>query len=166
MPKVPGAIRVSVRDVAQELSALQLHRRLAERDPLTAAKLRPSDRQRIIRGLEIVEATGRPLAEWQEGRRETPLLDQADCVALFVAPEREARRARIDTRFDAMLAEGALEEVRALGARHLDPALPAMRAHGVPWLLAHLSGEIGLEGASVGAKADTRRYAKRQFTWF
>ncbi|SDR62412.1 tRNA dimethylallyltransferase [Rhizobiales bacterium GAS113] len=166
MPQVPAAIRAGVRDIALGLEAPELHRRLAERDPLTAAKLRSSDRQRIIRGLEIVEATGRPLAEWQEGRRETPLLDRADCVALFLAPERDALRARIDTRFDAMLAEGALEEVRALGARKLDPALPAMRAHGVPWLLAHLSGEISLEEAGAGAKADTRRYAKRQFTWF
>ena len=69
-------------------------------------------------------------------------------------------------RFDAMLAEGALEEVRRLAARRLDPSLPAMRAHGVPWLLSHLRGEIGLEEAAEAAKADTRRYARRQFTWF
>jgi len=119
-----------------------------------------------MRALEVFEASGRPIAEWQQGRRETPLLDLAECVALFLAPEREALRGRIDRRFGAMLAEGALAEVEALGRRKLDPALPAMRAHGVPWLLRHLRGEISLEEAAREAKADTRRYAKRQFTWF
>ena len=166
MPQVPAEIRAALRGRAQGLATPALHAQLVARDTITAARLRPSDRQRIMRALEIVEATGRPLAEWQEGRRETPLLDRASCVALFLAPERPALRARIDARFDAMLAEGALDEVRALGARGLDPALPAMRAHGVPWLLAHLRGEISLEAAAEGAKGDTRRYAKRQFTWF
>jgi tRNA dimethylallyltransferase len=166
MPQVPAAIRLELRRQAQDLAAAELHGRLAERDPMTAAQLRPSDRQRIIRALEVIEATGRPLAEWQGGRREAPLLRQDGCVRLFLAPDREVLRARIDARFDAMLAEGALDEVRALGRRGLDPALPAMRAHGVPWLLAHLRGKTTLEHASLGAKGDTRRYAKRQFTWF
>ena len=85
---------------------------------------------------------------------------------IFLAPERQTLYERIDTRFDAMLAAGALEEVRALAARRLDPLLPAMKAHGVPWLIRHLSGEITLEAAADVAKRDTRHYAKRQFTWF
>jgi tRNA dimethylallyltransferase len=166
MPQVPAAIRLELRRQAQDLEAAELHGRLAERDPVTAAQLRPSDRQRIIRALEVIEATGRPLSEWQAGRREAPPLRQDGCVRLFLAPDRGALRARIDARFDAMLAQGALDEVRALGRRNLDPALPAMRAHGVPWLLAHLRGETTLDHAGAGAKGDTRRYAKRQFTWF
>jgi tRNA dimethylallyltransferase len=73
---------------------------------------------------------------------------------------------RIDTRFDAMMAAGALEEVRALAARNLDPNLPAMKAHGVPWLIRHLRGEITMAEAVAQAKRDTRRYTKRQGTWF
>jgi tRNA dimethylallyltransferase len=86
--------------------------------------------------------------------------------ARFLAPDRDALYARIDARFEAMLKAGALEEVAALAARRLDPMLPAMKAHGVPALIRHLAGEIGLEEAAVIGRADTRHYAKRQFTWF
>jgi len=95
-----------------------------------------------------------------------PLLPQGTFSALFMAPDRDALYARIDARFDAMLAAGALEEVAALAARRLDPLLPAMKAHGVPALIRHLKGEIALEEAATIARADTRHYAKRQFTWF
>ncbi|MFI5014397.1 MAG: tRNA (adenosine(37)-N6)-dimethylallyltransferase MiaA [Hyphomicrobiales bacterium] len=166
MPAVPEAVRALIRERAEGRPAAELHGELAALDPMTAPRLRPSDRQRIIRALEILEATGRPLAGWQEARREQPILAMRDCVGLFLSPDRDELRARIERRFDAMLAQGALEEVGALASRRLDPALPAMRAHGVPWLLSHLRGEIGLEEAAIGAKADTRRYAKRQFTWF
>jgi tRNA dimethylallyltransferase len=166
MPPVPASVREEVRAQAEDQPSTALHARLSARDPATAARLRPSDRQRIIRALEVLEASGRPLAEWQGGAREGPLLDVGDCVAVFLSPEREKLRARIDERFETMLAEGALDEVAALERRGLDPALPAMRAHGVPWLLAHLRGEISLGEAAREGKADTRRYAKRQFTWF
>jgi tRNA dimethylallyltransferase len=86
--------------------------------------------------------------------------------ALFLEPERDALYARIDARFDAMLKAGALEEVGRLAARNLDPLLPAMKAHGVPALIAHLKGEITLEEAAATGRADTRHFAKRQFTWF
>ena len=86
-------------------------------------------------------------------------------MKVFLAPEREALRQTIDARFDAMLRAGALEEVRALAARRLDPLLPAMKAHGVPWLIRHLAGELTLAEAAEGARNDTRRYTKRQFTW-
>ncbi len=166
MPAVPAAVRARIREMAEGMQTSTLHELLAARDPLSAERLRASDRQRIIRALEVFEASGRPIAEWQRGERETPLLDLSDCIALFLAPDRDVLRTRIDQRFDAMLADGALDEVRALGRRGLDPALPAMHAHGVPWLLRHVAGEIGLEEAAREAKADTRRYAKRQFTWF
>jgi tRNA dimethylallyltransferase len=95
-----------------------------------------------------------------------PLLPPGQFRALFLAPERDELYARIDARFDAMLEAGALQEVADLGARHLDPLLPAMKAHGVPALLAHLGGEMTLQEAAEIGRADTRHYAKRQFTWF
>jgi tRNA dimethylallyltransferase len=166
VPAVPRQVRDRIRQAAAHRATSSLHADLSARDPTTASRLRPSDRQRIIRALEVFEATGMPLAKWQEGRHSPPLVEVGRCVALFLTPARDELRARIDERFEAMLAQGALEEVRALAARDLDPALPAMRAHGVPWLMAHLRGEISLERAAAEAKADTRRYAKRQFTWF
>jgi tRNA dimethylallyltransferase len=138
---------------------------LARADPRTAAVLRPSDRQRIIRALEVLTATGRPLAEWQE-KPGVPVIAPAETVSVFLSVDRAELHRRIDARFDAMLKAGALGEVRALAARRLDPRLPAMKAHGVPWLLLHLTGEISLAQAVVAGKSDTRRYAKRQETWF
>jgi tRNA dimethylallyltransferase len=95
-----------------------------------------------------------------------PALDASEAVKVFLNVEREQLYARIEARFDRMLAAGALEEVEALRARHLDPVLPAMKAHGVPWLIRHLNGEITLAEAAEGGKRDTRRYTKRQATWF
>jgi tRNA dimethylallyltransferase len=165
IPKVPGEVRDRVRGEAEGLAAPDLHARLAHGDPRTAAALRPSDRQRVIRALEVLTATGRPLAEWQE-RPGVPLVAPADAVLVFLAVDRAELHRRIDTRFDAMLKAGALDEVRALAARKLDARRPAMKAHGVPWLVRHLAGEISLAEAAAGGKADTRRYAKRQETWF
>src|SRR5262249_22130126 len=109
--------------------------------------------------------TGRSLTDWHaEGMK--PALDAQAAVKLFLDVERAELYRRIDGRFDAMLGSGALDEVRALASRSLDPALPAMKAHGVPWLIRHLSGEIDLVAAVEGAKRDTRRYSKRQGTWF
>ena len=113
----------------------------------------------------MVEATGRSLTDWHRDGL-PPLLPPGQFSALFLAPERDELYARIDARFDAMLKAGALEEVAALAARRLDPLLPAMKAHGVPALIRHLQGEITLEEAAVIGRADTRHYAKRQFTWF
>ena len=125
----------------------------------------PGDRSRITRALEVVLATGRPLADWhREGM--PPSIDAARAIKIFLDVDRAELYRRIDARFDAMLASGALEEVRALAARELDPSLPAMKAHGVPWLIRHLRGEIALDEAAEGGKRDTRRYTKRQATWF
>ncbi len=165
MPPVPEAVRAKIRGKAEGVAAAELHALLAARDPATAARLRPSDRQRIVRALEVFEATGRPLVEWQASPGK-PLIAPEDTMAVFLSVDRAELRARIDARFDKMLAEGALDEARALAARKLDPALPAMKAHGAPWLLKHLAGEISLAEAVQEAKADTRNYAKRQETWF
>jgi tRNA dimethylallyltransferase len=142
-----------------------LHAELRQCDPASAERLKPRDRTRIARALEVVKATGRSLTDWhREGL--PPLLPQAQFRALFLAPEREPLYAQIDARFDAMLAGGALQEVERLAARRLDPLLPAMKAHGVPTLIRHLNGEITLEEAATISRVDTRHYAKRQFTWF
>lgn len=164
IPAVPEEVRAAVRAQADGLSAPELHARLAALDPLMAAKLRPTDPQRILRALEIFTATGRSLAAFQ-GARSAPLLDMAACRAVFLAPDRPLLNARIDARFDAMMHEGALQEVERLAARNLDPALPAMRAHGVPGLIAYLRGACSLEEAIQKGKTDTRHYAKRQFTF-
>jgi tRNA dimethylallyltransferase len=161
---VPEDVRAAVRAEAEGQATPALHARLAAYDPLTAARLRPSDRQRVLRALEVVAATGRPLAAFH-GAREAPALPAGAWTGLFLAPERAALNARIETRFDEMLRDGALDEVATLAARRLDPALPVMRAHGVPHLIAHLEGRLSLDEARAHAVSDTRRYAKRQFTW-
>jgi tRNA dimethylallyltransferase len=165
MPPVPATVRAKVRAEAEGRETPELHARLAERDLRMASALRPSDRQRVIRALEVFEATGRSLAEWQQspGR---PLIDPKDALTVFLNIERKVLRERIDSRFDRMLENGALEEVRTLKARNLDPTLPALKAHGAPALSRYLSGEISREEASSLGKTDTRHYAKRQETWF
>jgi len=165
IPSVPEEIREEIRRESEGLETPELHRLLSERDPETARTLRPSDRLRVQRALEIFAATGQPLVSFHGARQPGPLND-VPVIKLFLAPDREELRRRIDRRFLAMMEQGALDEVRALGERNLDPMLPAMRAHGVPGLLAYLRGEISLDEAIAKGQGDTRRYAKRQFTWF
>jgi tRNA dimethylallyltransferase len=166
MPQVPDAVRASVRATAEAFATPDLHARLARGDAASAARLRPGDRQRILRALEVLEATGRPLSQWQSEPHSPPLIDPKRSLRLFLAPDRKILYDRIDARFRAMVAAGAVDEVAALAARRLDPALPVMRAHGVPWLIRHLGGDLSLEAAVERSQADTRHYAKRQFTWF
>jgi len=162
IPNVPKALRAELRARAESLPVAELHAELAARDPAMAAKL--SDPQRILRALEVHAATGRSLASFQGAKRK-PLLDAQSCLAIFLAPDRAVLNATIDQRFDTMLQAGALKEVEALRTRALDPALPVMRALGVPHLLRHLEGEIDLDAAARLSKRDTRAYAKRQFTF-
>ena len=164
MPAVAASIRAETRARAEGRATADLHRELAERDPETASRLQPSDRQRILRALEMLAATGRPLASFHGARKE-PALKQGEWTGLFLAPDRDKLFQRIDARFDAMLEEGALDEAAALSRRRLDPALPVMRAHGVRHLIDHLEGKLSLGEAAERAKLDTRHYAKRQFTW-
>jgi tRNA dimethylallyltransferase len=165
VPPVPAEIRAQVRARLQNDGVAPLYAELIERDPVTAARLMPLDRVRIARALEVILATGRSLSEWhQQGM--APLINPAKAVKIFLNCERTELVSRIDRRFAAMLEAGAFDEVRALAARNLDPLLPAMKAHGVPWLIRHLNGEISQAVAAEGAVMDTRRYAKRQVTWF
>ena len=165
VPPIPAEIRGHVRARMASEGAAALHGELAGLDPATAQRLMVNDRSRIARALEVVLATGRSLTDWH--REGLPaLVDSARAAKIFLTCERKQLVARIEARFAAMLEAGALDEVRALERRQLDPLLPAMKAHGVPWLIRHLHGEISLDEAAAGAIMDTRRYAKRQLTWF
>jgi len=165
VPPIPVAIREDVRARLAGEGVAALHGELAARDPAAAARLMPNDRARVTRALEVVLATGRSLLEWHEEGKPAGL-DAAQAAKVFLMPDRDALFRHIDARFDAMMAAGALDEVRALAARNLNPSLPAMKAHGVPWLIRHLQGEMALADAVEGAKRDTRQYTKRQATWF
>jgi tRNA dimethylallyltransferase len=165
VPPIPPDIREDVRGRLAREGVAPLRAELEALDPTTAARLRVNDRSRISRALEVVKATGRSITDWHRDGM-PPVLDSEKTAKVFLAVERKELVGRIEARFDAMLTAGALEEVRALAARKLDPTLPAMKAHGVPWLIRHLKGEITLEQAAAGGKMDTRRYAKRQVTWF
>ena len=184
IPAIPADVRARIRKRLREEGAAALHAELEARDPQMARRLMPRDRTRVARALEVVTATGRSLADWQrDGMRGAGLKGAptdaaridvaaglkgapADVVRVFLSVERAELYARIDARFERMLGSGALAEVQALRSRRLDPALPAMKAHGVPWLMRHLAGEIDLAAAVEAAKRDTRRYSKRQVTWF
>jgi tRNA dimethylallyltransferase len=165
MPVVPAEVRAHVRAKAESQSTPELHAELAQVDITSAARIRPSDRLRTLRALEVHAATGRSINSYYAER--TPsLLGNRRGRRLFLNRPRADLVQRIETRFGTMMDSGALDEVAALGRRGLDPALPAMRAHGVPWLLRHLDGVIDRKTAVEGAIMDTRRYAKRQLTWF
>jgi tRNA dimethylallyltransferase len=164
VPDIPEEVRLHWRDAARRLSPQTLHAELAARDPATAQRLRPSDPQRIVRALEVMDATGRPLSAWQEVAG-TPILREGEAETLYVAPPRALIYGRVDSRLDAMMAAGGLEEVRALVALDLPPDRPAMRAHGVPHFAAHLRGTLSFAAALDRAKLDTRHYVKRQLTW-
>jgi len=165
LPPVPEAVRAGVRDEAEGRPTEALHADLARHDPEGAARLRPSDRMRVMRALEIFLTTGRPIASFYGDPVPGPLAGQ-NLQRFFLAPDRALLRARIDARFRMMIADGALDEVSRLRARRLDPMLPVMRAHGVPGLIAHLDGTLDLEAAIARGQADTKAYAKRQVTWF
>lgn len=168
IPQIPAEIREAVRAEVAEAGP-HAHALLAETDPTLAETIRPSDLQRIARGIEVFRATGRRLSAWQQ-EPAAPLVT-GDFVKLVLAPERQWLRERIDRRFDLMLAEGALGEAEAMaalmeGERGLDPSLPAMKALGLRPLIRHLAGEIPLEEAAELGKRESRAYAKRQETWF
>jgi tRNA dimethylallyltransferase len=165
VPSIPASIRAGVRARLAAEGVSALYAELGKRDPETASRLMPGDRARVSRALEVVLATGRSLAQWHDHGMESAL-DPGRAIKIFLEVERAELYRRIDVRFDVMVAAGVLDEVRALGRRGLDPTLPAMKAHGVPWLLRHLAGEIDLATAVAEAKRDTRRYTKRQATWF
>ncbi len=164
VPEIPDDIRSYWRERARIEPAPALHGLLAERDPAAAARLRPSDTQRIARALEVVEATGRSLTQWQR-EEGTPLLDARYTETYVVWPDRAEVYRACEARAVAMIEAGAVEEVAELLRQGLDPALPVMRAIGVRPLGAYLRGEIDLDTARARLLIETRRYAKRQLTW-
>jgi len=164
VPVIDPDVRAHWRAEAARMPAPELHAILARRDPAMAARLMRTDPQRIVRALEVLESTGRSLADWQRepGR---PVLAEETAARLLVLPDRAAQVQAIDARFDAMMRAGALDEVRALVVLGLSPELPIMRALGVAPLAAHVVGTLGLVEAVTLAKTQTRLYAKRQLTW-
>jgi len=165
VPRIPKHIRDEVRARLKAEGASALHDELARLDPAAAARLNRGDGARVSRALEVMLATGRSILDWHEGaapETATPL----PAAKVFLSVDRDELARRIDARFNAMIRAGAIEEVRTLMARNLDPSLPAMKAHGVPWLIRWMRREITLLEAYEGAKRDTRQYTKRQVTWF
>jgi tRNA dimethylallyltransferase len=163
IPPTPAAVRTGVGKTFNDLGEARFRDLLASADPVAEARIAAGDRQRLSRAMEVLEATGRPLTDWQA--QTSPALPADAWRAVVIEPERDALYARCDARFDAMLEGGALDEVGALIARGLDPELPVMKAVGVRELSAHLRGEITLAEAADLARRETRRYAKRQLTW-
>ena len=164
VPEIPDEVRDAARARHRQIGGDAFRAELALLDPASAGKLPPGDSQRLVRAYEVVRATGRTLGDWQRaGAEGVPHYDSRQFVIL---PPRDALYAACDGRLAAMIAAGALDEVRALTARGLSPDLPIMRAVGVPELAGYLVGETDLPAATAAAQQATRRYAKRQYTWF
>lgn len=164
VPEIPDAVRAEARALLAREGAEALHRRLRDLDPTMAARLNPGDSQRLVRAYEVFRATGSSLAEWQRQHPAMPPLRHPH-ITIALIPERETLYARCNERFDRMIEAGALEEVRALADMDLPPDTPALRAVGVPELMAAVRGDCTVEEAVAAAKQATRRYAKRQLTW-
>lgn len=165
IPDVPGDVKSEGRRLRLEQGNEALYEDLKAKDPEGAAKLKPKDRQRILRAWEVVTATGTPLHRWQADHPPRPLVD-GTFQTVLLKPPREDLYARCDARFTKMLDQGALAEVEALVARGLDPGLPVMKALGVPELAEFLAGTVSRDEAITKAQQHTRNYAKRQTTWF
>lgn len=162
VPPIPDDVRTRARARHAELGAQAFHAELARRDPIAGAKLAPNDAQRVLRAWEVIEAHGVPLAQFQA---RAPLVSET-WPTLLLDPPRADLVANIETRVDRMIAQGALDEVRALLAQDLPDTLPAMRALGVPELAAHIRDEVDLPSAINALKISTRQFSKRQTTWF
>jgi tRNA dimethylallyltransferase len=163
IPAVPDAIRAAVEAEFASSGEADFRSALMALDPVAESRIAPGDRQRLVRAMAVARATGRSLTDWQAATGDPPV---REFQAIVVDPPRAALYARCDVRLDRMVEQGALEEVRMLAERRLDPALPVMKALGVPEFLAHQRGETPLDQALTAARQSTRRYAKRQTTWF
>jgi tRNA dimethylallyltransferase len=162
-PPIDDELRARLQARLTQEGAAALHAELARVDVESAARLSPNDAPRIVRALEVWEVTGEPLSALHAETK--PALARDEWAGFALTPRRDDLYKTIDARFEGMLAAGALDEARAFAARGLDPLLPASKAHGAPALMAHLRGEVSLAEAAAIATRDTRRYAKRQFTW-
>ena len=165
MPAIPEEVRERMRGRLADEGAEALHRELTRRDPETAARLMPGDGQRIVRALEVLEATGRSIGFFQSATGPAVIAPER-AEKIVVLPDRAALAARIDRRFGQMLETGAVEEVKALLALNLSPAMPVMKAIGVPQIAAMLAGEMSAAEVIERGAVATRQYAKRQMTWF
>ena len=161
VPRIDAAIREAVRS----FSVAHAYEALGREDPAAAARLRPADSSRVARALEVVRSTGRPLAEWQK-ERVGGIAGQVELRPLILLPARDRLYERCDERFGRMMSERGLEEVRSLLERRLNPMLPAMRAIGVREIAGFLDGSLSREETLAAGRTATRRYAKRQYTWF
>jgi len=164
IPEIPSSARDQATELFERIGDVAFHDELAKRDPEIAARLPAGDRQRMIRAFEVSLATGRRLSDWQKEPLSGPAVAARFCTVM-VLPERKALYAGIDARFDRMIEQGGLDEVKALMALNLDPALPALKALGVPELSRYLKGDCDLATAMEDAKRATRNFAKRQLTW-
>jgi tRNA dimethylallyltransferase len=162
IPPVPADVRAAVEARFDTEGETAFRAALAKVDPASAQRIAPGDRQRLVRAMEVSEATGKALSDWQAETSGSV----GDWNAVVLEPPRDVLYRRCDERLERMVQEGALEEVRALMARGLNPLLPAMKAVGVRELASHLAGETTLPQALEAAQRETRRYAKRQMTWF
>ena len=166
IPQIPPSLRARLLADAVDHNSAVLHAQLAAIDAEDAAAIRPSDRSRIVRALEVFTATGKSLAAWKRAAASCPLVDPAAATRLVLMPERAEIHRRIAARAELMVHSGGIEEARALGALNLNPDLPAMKAIGVGELLDHIAGKTSVDEALAAIKTETRRYAKRQTTWF
>lgn len=166
IPDIPDEVRASSLSFYNKLGHDAFRAELAKKDPESAARIKPNDRQRLIRAYEVVTHTGKPIAFWQERGRAASIENEFAVERRLLMPDRAALYAACDARFLKMMDAGALDEVRALLSLGLDPDLPAMKILGVPELAAHLRRELSLEEAIAKAQQSTRNYAKRQVTWF
>ena len=164
IPPVPEDVRSEVNEIYKAGGVPAVREKLEQHDRETAERLGEGDRQRLSRALEVWLATGKSISSFQ-GKKGRSILGEGEWMGVALTPARARLYARIDRRFEGMLMEGAMEEARGPEAQNLPPDLPSMKAHGIPWLLAYLRGDMSAELAAENAKRDTRRYAKRQFTW-
>jgi tRNA dimethylallyltransferase len=164
IPEIPKAVRAAARELHGNLGGAAFRARLAQRDPVMAARLADGDGQRLVRAFEVMEATDRSLCEWQADDLDS--VSDFDALTIVLMPERPPLYGACDERFYEMMRRGALAEADAVAALDLDSTLPGMKALGLPELLSYLHGEISMETAIELAQRATRRYAKRQKTWF
>lgn len=164
IPAVAPEVRAEAEALLAEKGLEALVARLTAEDPATAAKIDLVNPRRVVRAWEVLQGTGKGLADWQDATP-APLKALPDCRAIALTPDRDWLYARCEARFDLMMEAGALDEAKAVMDLNLPPEAPGLKALGAPELFAHLSGEMTLDDAIAQAKMETRRYAKRQMTW-
>ena len=165
IPEIPREIREEVTERRNRIGPEAFRQELAKFDPVSAERLNPTDSQRMIRAYEVYLGTERSLTDWHQDAPTTPPLE-ANYQSIVFEPPRDELYAKCEARIDWMIDNGVLDEVRVLMELNLEPSLPVMKALGVPELITHLRDKMTLEDAVSAAKQATKRYAKRQMTWF